>query len=79
MKHLIKINTLQPDNLDWPPKLSLTDSMGCLKNFYNNTDYKKLTRYVCSICARFRLTNEISKHELDIELNVLKKSIKNFE
>jgi hypothetical protein len=39
--------------------------MGCLKNFYNNTDYKN--RYVWGICARFRLSNEISKHELDIE------------
>ena len=67
MKHIFKINSLNHDNIEWPPKLSLPNSLGCLKNFYNNTDYKKITRYVCSICARFRLSNEVGKHELDIE------------
>ena len=36
-----KTRILQDDKLEWPPKINLTDSMHCLKNFYNNTDYKK--------------------------------------
>ena len=35
---------------EWPPKLTFNNSINCLKQFYYNTDYKLIKRYVCSIC-----------------------------
>ena len=60
-----KTRILQDDKLEWPPKIILTDSMHCLHNFYNNTDYKKIIRYVCCVCSRFRMTNDVNLYELE--------------
>ncbi len=38
-----------------------------LNNFYNYTDYKKIRRYVYSVCSRFRMTNDVKMYELEIE------------
>ena len=52
---------------DWPPKLNVENLMHCLKNFKNNTDFNLIKRYVCSVCSRFRLNNEVKLVECSID------------
>jgi hypothetical protein len=43
---------------DWPSQISTTHKFKCLKNFDNNTNYKKLYREVCCICGQINIAKE---------------------
>ena len=66
----INDNEIETNKL-WPYSLNRLEELNLLKEYYLNTDYKYINKYICCVCSRFYL---LKNNSLKTNYNILVKN-----
>ncbi len=76
-KYMIILNN--NNSIKWPVRLNNNEKKKLMQNFHMETDYKKICRIVCCVCARFFISSSINTYQHSITYLYKYKSLLNKE